>query len=73
MAAALSGSTFLPNTKYNLSANVATYAGASAASIQGAFLVSPHVAVNAGVAFNFGGKNASGGSAVARAGVTFGW
>lgn len=73
MAAALSGVSFLPNTRFNLSANVATYSGAQAAAVQGAYLVTPHVAVNGGVAFNFGGNSASSSSTIGRVGVTFGW
>jgi len=65
----MSGSTFLPGVHFNLTANVATYNGAQAGSIQVGYLVSPHVAFNAGVAtgFNKGGKTAG------RVGVTFGW
>jgi hypothetical protein len=68
-AVAMGGAAFLPDMKFNLTANVATYDGAQAGSIQFGALVSPHVALNAGAAksFNKGGKTA------ARAGVTFGW
>jgi len=73
MAAALSGTTFLPNTHFNLSGSVATYHGATAGAVQGAFLVTPHVAVTAGAAFNLGGGASSGNNAIGRVGVTFGW
>ena len=65
----MSGNAFLPDMKFNLTANVATYDGAHAGALQMGALVSRHVAVNAGVAtgFNRGGKTA------ARAGVTLGW
>lgn len=69
VAVAMSGNTFLPNTSFNLTANVGTYDGAHAGSMQVGALVRPNVAVNAGIAtgFNRGGKTA------ARAGFTFGW
>lgn len=73
MAAALSGNVFLPNTKFNLSGNIATYNSATAASLQGAFLVSKNVALHGGAAFNIGGGSAGDNGVVARAGVTFGW
>lgn len=69
VATAMSGNAFLPNMTFNLTANVATYDGAHAGSVQIGALVSPNVALNAGVAtgFNRNGKTA------ARAGVTFGF
>mgnify|MGYP001351573247 CR=1 FL=1 len=69
IAVAMGGATFLPGMKFNLTANVATYDGAHAGSLQVGALVSDHVAVNAGVAtgFNRRGKTAG------RVGVTFGW
>lgn len=69
VATAMSGNAFLPDMKFNLTANVATYDGAHAGSIQLGALVSPHVAINAGVAtgFNRNGKTAG------RVGVTFGF
>ena len=69
LAVAMGGAVFLPGMKYNLTANVGTYEGAHAGSIQFGALVSPHVAVNAGVAtgFNKGGKTAG------RVGFTLGW
>lgn len=69
VATAMGGAAFLPDMKFNLTANVATYDGAHAGALQLGILVSPNVAVNAGVAsgFNKNGKTA------ARAGVTFGW
>jgi hypothetical protein len=73
MAAALSGTTFLPNTRFNLSGSVATYHGATAGAVQGAFLVTPHLALSAGAAFNMGGGATSGNNAIGRVGVTFGW
>ncbi|MEI6486201.1 MAG: hypothetical protein WCO11_08020 [Sphingomonadales bacterium] len=73
MAAALGGGMFLPNTHFNLSANVATYKGATAAAVQGAYIVSPHVALTAGASFmiNAGGANNNG--TLGRVGVTVGW
>jgi hypothetical protein len=69
VAVALSGGAFLPDVKYNLTANVATYDGAHAVAAQFGAMVSKNFAVNAGVAtsLNRGGKTA------ARAGFTFGW
>lgn len=69
VAVALGGGTFLPDLRFNLTANVATYDGAQAAAIQFGAMVGPKMAVNAGVAsgFNKGGKTA------ARAGFTIGW
>lgn len=69
IATAMSGNAFLPDMRFNLTANMATYDGAHAGSLQVGALVSEHVAVNAGVAtgFNRDGKTA------ARAGVTFGF
>ncbi len=69
VAVAMSGNTFLPDMKFNLSANVGTYDGAHAGSLQIGALVSRHVAINAGVAtgFNKGGKTAG------RVGMTLGW
>lgn len=69
VAVAMGGATFLPDMKFNLTANVATYGGAHAGAMQVGALVTPHVALNAGVAtgFNRGGKTA------ARAGFTIGW
>ena len=69
VATAMSGNAFLPDMNFNLTANVATYDGAQAGSLQLGALVSRHVALNAGVAtgFNKGGKTAG------RVGVTLGW
>lgn len=69
VAVAMSGNTFLPNTTFNLTANVATYDGAQAGAFQMGAMVSDNVAVNAGVAsaFNKGGKTAG------RVGFTVGW
>lgn len=69
VAVALTGNAFLPNTRFNLTANVATYGGAQAGAMQVGALVTDHVAVNAGVAtgFNKGGKTAG------RVGFTLGW
>ena len=60
---------FLPGTKFNLTANVATYGGAQAGAIQMNALVSENVAINAGVATGFN----KGGQTAARVGLTFGW
>ena len=69
VATAMGGAAFLPDMNFNLTANVATYDGAQAGSLQLGALLSPNVAVNAGVAtgFNKGGKTAG------RVGVTLGW
>ncbi|PLK27566.1 hypothetical protein C0V78_12205 [Novosphingobium sp. TH158] len=69
VAVAMGGATFLPDKKVSMTANVATYDGAYAGSFQLNALVSPNVAVNAGVAtgFNKGGKTAG------RVGLTFGF
>ena len=69
VAVAMGGATFLPDMKFNLTANMGTYDGAHAGAIQLGALVSRHVAVNAGVAtgFNKNGKSAG------RVGLTVGW
>jgi hypothetical protein len=69
VAVALGGATFLPDKHFNLTANVATYDGAHAGAFQFGALLTPNVAVNAGVAtgFNRRGKTAG------RAGFTIGW
>lgn len=69
VATAMSGNAFLPDMKFNLTANVATYDGAHAGSLQAGALVSRNVALNAGVASGFNKR----GKAAARAGVTIGW
>lgn len=69
VAVAMGGAAFLPDTRFNLTANVATYDGAQAGAVQFGAMIGPKLAVNAGVAsgFNKGGKTA------ARAGFTIGW
>lgn len=69
VAVAMSGNSFLPDTTFNLTANVGTYDGAHAGSFQIAALISRNIAVNAGVAtgFNRSGKTAG------RVGMTIGW
>lgn len=69
VAVAMGGNAFLPDMKFNLTANVATYDGAQAGAFQMGAMVSDNVAVNAGVAtsFNKGGKVAG------RVGFTVGW
>jgi hypothetical protein len=69
VAVALSGATFLPGQKHNVSFNVATYDGAHAASMQFAAMIAPTVAFNIGVAsgLNKGGRTA------ARMGIIFSW
>ena len=69
VAVAMSGNTFLPNTTFNLTANVGTYDGAHAGSLQIGAMVGPNVAVNAGVATGFNKR----GKTAARAGLTIGW
>ncbi|WP_147366939.1 YadA-like family protein [Aurantiacibacter zhengii] len=69
VATAMSGNAFLPNMSFNLTANVATYDGAHAGSLQVGALVTENIALNAGVAtgFNRNGKTA------ARVGMTLGF
>jgi len=69
VAVAMGGAAFLPDMKFNLTANVGTYDGAHAGALQLGALVSPHVALNAGVATGFNKQ----GSTAGRVGVTFGW
>ncbi|MBJ7501814.1 MAG: YadA C-terminal domain-containing protein [Sphingopyxis sp.] len=69
VASALSGNAFLPDMRFNLTANVATYDGAHAGSIQMGVLLNPHVALNAGVASGFNRR----GKTAARAGMTVGF
>lgn len=69
IASALSGNAFLPDMKFNLTANVATYDGAHAGALQMGVIASRHVAVNAGVATGFNRR----GKTAARAGLTIGW
>jgi hypothetical protein len=69
IAVAMGGASFLPGTHFNLTANVATYGGAQAGSLQMGILVSPHVAVNAGVATSFDHH----GNTAGRVGMTIGW
>jgi hypothetical protein len=69
VAVALSGGMFLPNHKFNLTANVGTYKGETAIAGQIGFLVNDNVALNAGVATSFHGY----GGTAARGGITFGF
>jgi hypothetical protein len=69
VASALSGNAFLPDMKFNLTANVATYDGAHAGALQMGVLVSPNLALNAGVASGLNRR----GKTAARAGVTIGF
>jgi Head domain of trimeric autotransporter adhesin/YadA-like membrane anchor domain len=69
IASAMGGAAFLPDMKFNLTANVATYDGAHAGAFQLGVLVSPNAAINAGVATGFNKR----GKTAARVGVTFGW
>jgi len=68
-AIALSGNSFLPGKSFNLTGNVGTYRGAVAMALQVGAMVSPNVALNAGVAKGLN-KN---GKVGARAGFTVGW
>lgn len=68
-AIAMSGLVFLPDMKFNLAANVGTYAGAHAVSVQVGYRASRNVAVTGGFA---GGVN-RGGKVGGRVGVVFGW
>ncbi|MGL5839394.1 MAG: YadA family autotransporter adhesin [Sphingorhabdus sp.] len=69
VATAMGGAAFLPDMKFNLTANVATYDGAHAGALQMGALVTPNVAINAGVATGFNKR----GKTAARVGVTVGW
>jgi hypothetical protein len=69
VAVALSGNTFLPDTTFNLTANISTYDGAQAGAFQFGALVTKNIAVNAGVATGFNKR----GKTAARAGFTIGW
>lgn len=69
IAVALGGAAFLPNHKFNLTANVGTYRGETAIAGQLGILVSDNLALNAGVATSF---HSYGGTA-ARAGLTVGF
>ena len=68
-AVALSGGTFLPDKKINLTANVGAFRDEVAVAAQLGVLVSENVALNAGVATSL---HSYGGTAV-RGGVTFGF
>ncbi|HMT43075.1 MAG TPA: YadA-like family protein [Chakrabartia sp.] len=69
VAVAMSGGTFLPDKKVNLTVNFGHFEGESAVSGQLGFLVSPNFALNAGVATSF----TSGGGTAVRVGGTFGF
>ena len=69
VAIALSGAAFLPDKQFNLTANVGTYRGAYAGSLQIGAMISPNAAFNAGIATGFNRNGKVG----ARAGVTFGF
>lgn len=69
VATALSGGMFLPDKRFNVTANVGAYRGEVAGAVQIGALVSDNVAINAGVATSF---NSGGGTAV-RGGFTFGF
>lgn len=68
-AVAMGGAVFLPGKRFNLTANVATYDGANAGSLQIGALLNDNVAVNGalGVGLNRSGKTAG------RVGVTLGF
>jgi len=68
-AVALSGGTFLPDKKFNLTANIGAFRDEVAIAGQLGILVNENVALNAGVATSF---HSYGGTAV-RGGVTFGF
>ena len=69
VAIALGGNAFLPDTRFNLTANVATYDGAHAGAVQFGAMITDRVAINGGVATGFNRRGRAG----ARAGVTIGW
>ncbi len=70
VAVAMSGGFFLPNKKFNITANIGHYRDQTAISGQIGALVTENVALNAGVATSIGGFGS--GTAV-RGGVTFGF
>jgi len=67
-AVALSGMSFIPGKRMNVTMNVGAYEGESAMAIQGAFALNDNVYVNLGVS-----RGSSGGGTATRAGFTFGW
>ena len=69
VAVAMSGGTFLPNKKFNLTANIGGYRSEAAIAGQLGILVSENVAVNAGIATGF---NSRGGTAW-RGGLSLGF
>ncbi len=69
VAVAMSGGVFLPDKTFNLTANVASYDGAQAGSLQIGAMVGPNVAVNVGAATGFNKR----GKTAVRAGMTIGW
>lgn len=69
LAIAMGGGGFLPDMKFNLSANVSTYNGAQAISASFGVRVSDNVAVTGAVG---GGLN-KGGKVGGRVGIIFGW
>lgn len=69
VATALSGGTFLPGKRFNLTGNIGAYRGEVAGSLQIGALITENVALNAGVATSF---NDYGGTAV-RGGFTVGF
>jgi hypothetical protein len=69
VAVALGGAVMLPNRRFNLTANLATYDGAQAGSVQMNALISDSIAINAGVATGFNKH----GQTAGRVGVTVGW
>jgi hypothetical protein len=69
VAVAMSGNAFLPDKRFNLTGNLATYDGAYAAALQVGAMISPNAAINAGVAKNFNKR----GKTAARVGFTVGW
>lgn len=71
-AVALSGGTFLPGKKFNLTANIGAYGGEAAVAAQMGYLVSENVAINAGVATSFRNYH-TGGNVAVRGGITIGF
>jgi len=69
VAIAMGGATFLPGSSFNLTCNVGTYRGRWAGALNIGAMISPNVALNAGVGSGFD----SAGKVGARAGFTFGW
>jgi hypothetical protein len=68
VAAAMSGNYFLPGKKFSVNANLSDYLGEGAFAFNLGYLITPNIAINAGVAsaFSYGGT-------AGRIGATYGF